>query len=91
MVASYDPYATLGVGRDASEEELKKAYRKQAVRWHPDKHSKGSEKTRAEVSSAFLASLCGVKGERRATAEEAVRKFAVARERVCEQRAPPSK
>jgi molecular chaperone DnaJ len=36
MAAKSDYYDILGVTKRASAEELKKAYRKQALEWHPD-------------------------------------------------------
>lgn len=42
-----DYYNILNVGKNATEDDLKKAYRKLAMRWHPDKNP--TEKKEAEA------------------------------------------
>ena len=37
-MAKRDYYEVLGVGRQAGEDEIKKAYRKAALQFHPDKN-----------------------------------------------------
>lgn len=32
-----DPYKILGIDRSASDDEIKKAYRREAMKWHPDR------------------------------------------------------
>lgn len=51
-----DLYDVLGVSRDASEGELKKAYRKGAMQWHPDKNPSNkveAERRFKEISEAY--------------------------------------
>ena len=49
---SKDYYTTLGVPRTASEDEIKKAYRKMAHQYHPDKQG-GNEAKFKEVNEAY--------------------------------------
>lgn len=50
-----DLYEVLGVSRTATDQELKSAYRKLAVQYHPDKNSgdKDSEEKFKEISEAY--------------------------------------
>jgi molecular chaperone DnaJ len=54
-MAKRDYYELLGVARDATEDDLKKAYRKQAMKYHPDRNP-GDAKAEAafkEVNEAY--------------------------------------
>lgn len=49
-----DYYRTLGLSRGASDEEVKRAYRRQALRFHPDKNKEpGAEERFKEVAEAY--------------------------------------
>eukprot|EP00930_Biecheleria_cincta_P001550 TRINITY_DN102686_c0_g1_i1.p1 TRINITY_DN102686_c0_g1~~TRINITY_DN102686_c0_g1_i1.p1 ORF type:complete len:335 (+),score=61.78 TRINITY_DN102686_c0_g1_i1:108-1112(+) len=45
-----DPYKILGIDRGATEDEIKKAYRKEAMKWHPDRQP---PEKRAEAQTRF--------------------------------------
>src|SRR6185295_19667282 len=56
-MAKRDYYEILSVERSASDEEIKKAYRKLAVKFHPDKNpgDKAAEENFKEIGEAYEA------------------------------------
>ena len=51
-MAKRDYYEVLGIGKDASADEIKKAFRRAAIRYHPDKEG-GDEEKFKEVNEAY--------------------------------------
>ena len=47
-----DPYSILGVSKNSTDEEIKKAYRNLAMKWHPDKEG-GDEERFKEIVDAY--------------------------------------
>jgi DnaJ family protein B protein 4 len=51
-----DYYSILGVAKTASDDDIKKAYKKQALKWHPDRNPKNkeeAEKKFKELAEAY--------------------------------------
>jgi len=48
-----DYYKILGINRTATDEEIKKAYKKKALQFHPDRHSSGTDEDRKQAEINF--------------------------------------
>ena len=61
----HDPYKVLGVGKSATDDEIKKAFRRLAKQHHPDRNnsSKFAEARFKEISEAY--EILGDKEKRR--------------------------
>lgn len=56
MATKRDYYEVLGVEKTASETDIKSAYRKMALKWHPDKHADNKEEAEQkfkEINEAY--------------------------------------
>src|SRR5712664_2647809 len=56
-MAKRDYYEVLGISRESSDDEIKKSYRKLAIKFHPDKNpgDKGAEESFKEIGEAYEA------------------------------------
>ena len=66
-------YELLGVDKKADDAALKKAYRKAAVKWHPDKHAskpEAEQKKVAEIQAQEAAKIEQARAEKEREAME---------------------
>jgi curved DNA-binding protein CbpA len=74
-MGSGDYYEILNVERSATDDDLRRAYRRLAMRWHPDKNPAG----KAAVKRASAAASSLRRHRRRGTARSAGRTAAATR------------
>ncbi len=53
MAEKRDYYEVLGVAKDSSADEIKKAYRKMAMKYHPDRWVQGTEQEKKDAEDKF--------------------------------------
>jgi len=53
MAGKKDYYEVLGIGKNATKEEVKKAFHKLAHKYHPDKNGSGDSEKFKEASEAY--------------------------------------
>ena len=51
-------YKTLGVAENASQEDIKKAFRKLSMKWHPDRWVNGTEEEKKKAEEEFKKISC---------------------------------
>lgn len=58
---SYDPFQVLGIAVDATDDEIKKAYKERAKACHPDKGGSDEEMAKINIAYEIISRLKGWK------------------------------